>query len=78
VTDAVPGSATATVVIKIRTLSGRLLKTLPAATVATNSVASVVWPRCTLPAGTYRYQVTAVDAAGNGQSRVGSNRLTVR
>jgi hypothetical protein len=78
VTDAVPGSATATVVIKIRTLSGRLLKTLPAATVATNSVASVVWPRCTLPAGTYRYQVTAVDAAGNGQSRVGSSRLTVR
>jgi hypothetical protein len=43
---------------------------------------SRVWfyPRfyCTLPRGTYGYSVYATDAAGNTQSAVGSNTLTVK
>ncbi len=34
--------------------------------------------RCTLAGGAYRFFVYATDAAGNRQSRVGANRLTVR
>ena len=33
---------------------------------------------CRLAAGQYRFYVYATDAAGNKQSRVASNRLTVR
>lgn len=78
VTDAVPGSPTARVVIRIRSKAGKMLKTLPAATVATNAAAKVTWARCRLAPGTYRYQVLAVDAAGNAQSRIGAGNLRVR
>jgi hypothetical protein len=78
VTDAIPGSPTATVVIKIRSRAGKLLRTLPAAPVATNAAAVVTWARCRLSPGTYRYEVKAIDAAGNAQSRIGGNTLTVR
>lgn len=78
VTDAIPGSPTATVVVKIRTRAGKLLRTLPATAVATNAAASMTWARCRLAAGSYRYEVLATDAAGNAQSRIGAGRLTVK
>ena len=34
--------------------------------------------RCKLAKGTYRYSVYAKDAAGNSQSKVGSNKLAVK
>ncbi|MBM3146950.1 MAG: hypothetical protein FJ000_03540 [Actinobacteria bacterium] len=37
-----------------------------------------IWFHCKLKPGRYRFKVWAVDAAGNQQSRIGSNTLTVR
>ena len=44
---------------------------------APNTTLTYRW-RCTLARGSYRFYVYATDGAGNAQSRVGSNRLTVR
>jgi hypothetical protein len=78
VTDVMPGSPTASVVIRIRSKAGKLVRTLPAARLATNAAARVKWAKCKLAAGTYRYEVLATDAAGNVQSRAGGNKLTVK
>lgn len=79
VTDATPGSVTATVTIKIKNRAGTIVKTLKApAAVSTNIASTLGWSRCTLAKGTYRYTVYAVDAAGNKQSSAGSNSLVVK
>jgi hypothetical protein len=78
VEDAAPGSPTASVVIKISTRAGELVRTLPAVTVPTNAAATVAWAKCTLKRGTYKYVVLATDAAGNPQSKAGGNKLTVK
>ncbi len=74
VTDAL--SPKATVRIKIKTLRGRLVKTLYLPGRLTNRWLSTRF-KCGLRRGTYRFFVYAVDLAGNGQRRLGYNRLTV-
>jgi photosystem II stability/assembly factor-like uncharacterized protein len=75
VTDA--QSATATVTIKITDGDGRTVATLSLGRCATAAqhVARFV---CRLPRGAYRFSVYARDEAGNAQTRVGSNVLTVK
>ena len=75
VTDA--QSATATVTIRITDGYGRLVATLRLGrqTTATQHTWRFF---CLLPRGTYRYAVYARDEAGNPQTHVGSNTLTVK
>ncbi len=75
VTDA--QSATTTVKIKIRMLAGPAVKTLSLGRRATGSRQGARFV-CRLPRGTYRFFVYARDEAGNPQTRVGSNTLTVQ
>ena len=71
------GAPTADVTIKVRTAAGRLVKTIVARGVALDT-ALVSRFACRLAAGRYRFSVAAVDAAGNVQSTMGGNTLTVR
>ena len=71
------GAPTATVTIRLRTAGGRLVKTVVARGVALNA-ALVARFDCRLAAGTYRFSVAAIDAAGNVQSSTGANTLTVK
>jgi len=66
-----------TITIRIRTLGGRLSKTVNLGRRASNMTQNVSF-RCRLRRGTYRFFITATDLAGNRQIHVGSNRLTVR
>lgn len=75
VTDDV--SATAVVGLRIVDRRGRVRTTLWPGRRATGSVQSVSW-RCTLPRGSYRFQVLARDASGNAQTKRGANTLVVR
>ncbi len=79
VKDVLPNGGTATVTIKIKTLDGTLKQTLRGGVTAVNTILRV---RFTVPltwkAGTYRFFVYAIDAAGNDQAKVGFNRLVVR
>ena len=77
VSDPRPGSPSATVTIRVRTPAGRLVRKLTLRGVAVNERLSATF-RCRLSAGHYRFYVYATDAAGNSQSQVASNRLTVR
>lgn len=67
----------ATVTIKIRNTSGKVVKTLRLGKRATGKLLGKRF-RCRLAPGTYRFSVYAKDLAGNKQARVGSNRLTVK
>ena len=69
--------ATAEVTIKVKTPAGRLVATLKRHAAALNTPL-VARFACRLAAGRYRFSVYATDAAGNVQSSVASNRLTVR
>jgi hypothetical protein len=71
-----PGLPRADVTIKIRTSTGRLVRTLVERGVAVNT-RLVARFSCRLAAGRYRFYVCATDAAGNAQAKIGSNRLTV-
>ena len=76
INDASPGCGSGTAIIRI--YQGRKLrKTLKRVTCPTNVKMTRRW-RCSLPAGRYTVKVSARDAAGNVQSRVGRARLTVR
>jgi len=74
--DPRPGSPSATAVIKIRTLAGRSVKTIVVRGPVNSSLSAhfVCW----LARGSYRFTVSATDAAGNTQAASASNRLTVR
>jgi cytochrome c len=76
VSDARPGSPSATVTVKVRTLAGRSVKTL----VVRGPVGRSLSARfvCWLARGSYRFSVYATDAAGNTQVSTASNRLRVR
>lgn len=77
VNDVAPNRGTASVRIRIRTLGGRLVKKIDYAGKPVNT--PLYWRfRCKLAKKTYRFYVYATDAAGNVQSKVGHNRLTVR
>jgi hypothetical protein len=77
VNDAQPTKGTATAVIQIKTLSGKVVKTIKAGTKAVNIVRSVEF-RCFLSKGTYKFYVYATDASGNRQAKVGYNKLIVK
>ena len=77
VNDARPGSPNATVTIKIKTLSGRTMKQVTLKNRQLNSDQGYRF-RCTLAKRVYRFYVYATDTAGNTQSSIGRNRLTVR
>lgn len=75
VSDRRPGSPSATAVIKIRTLAGRLVKTIVVRGPVNSSLSAhfVCW----FARGSYRFTVSATDAAGNTQAALASNRLAV-
>jgi hypothetical protein len=77
VNDVRPGSPTATVTIKIKTLSGKTVKQVALKNRPVNTDLGYRF-RCTLPKRVYKFYVLATDTAGNRQTRTGSNRLTVR
>ena len=72
-----PGPKTADVVIHVRNAAGKLRATLQAAAIAVNT-RHVLSFHCTLPAGSYRFVVNAIDAAGNHQAVGAANTLVVR
>lgn len=77
VEDQAPCGPTATAIVLVKTWQGRLLKRYVRHRVPLGEARSVAF-MCRLPKGSYRYDVTAIDAAGNRQSAAGSARLTVR
>ncbi len=77
VSDSRPGSPTANVTIRVKTAKGRLVKKLVVARAAVDRRLTARFV-CGLAKGRYRFVVSAVDAAGNVQSAVDSNTLTVR
>jgi uncharacterized protein YvpB len=77
ISDPRPGSPTATVTIRVRTSTGRLVKKLVTGAVAVDARLAAKFV-CKLTPGQYRFFVYATDVAGNTQSSVSSNRLTVR
>jgi hypothetical protein len=76
VDDPRPGSPTAGVRIRIAAANGRGAKTLTVSQVAVNAKLTTRFV-CNLARGTYRFSVYATDAAGNAQTKVGSERLVV-
>jgi hypothetical protein len=77
VDDAQPCGPTSTVVVELRTRSGRLLKTFVRRRVPIGWPATVSFT-CTLPKGTYRWVVHARDTAGNPDVAPDQGRLIVR
>ena len=77
VNDARPGSPNATVTIKIKTLTGKTVKQVTLKNRQLNTDLGYRF-RCTLAKRVYRFYVLATDTAGNTQSSIGKNRLTVR
>ncbi len=65
------------VTIKLRTMSGRCVKTLALGWRAANASLTYKF-RCLLPRAAYRYCVYATDRWGNAQTSVGRASLTVR
>ncbi len=76
VSDRCPGTFE-TVVVKVRDSRGRVVKRATLREVSPNRSHRYGFV-CRLPRGAYRFSVYATDAAGNQQTRVGVNRLTVR
>ena len=77
VMDPEPSCGSADVTIRIRTLGGRLVKTLRRFDRPTNAALRVRFT-CRLKPRVYRFYVLATDAAGNRQASVANNRLMVR
>jgi hypothetical protein len=77
VTDAEPTKGTAQATITIKNSRGKVVKTINAASVNVNVQLAAKF-RCTFAKGTYRFYVTATDASGNAQSKVGSAKLIVK
>ena len=77
IADHRPGSPTATATIRVTNARGALVKkaVLPAVRVGTPQTWEFV---CRLPKGTYRFTVTATDAAGNRAATAAANTLVVR
>ena len=77
VNDPVPGSPTATVTIKVKKRSGKVVKTLKPGIKNVNVPLSYKW-RCKLKKGKYRWWIYATDTAGNVQATIGKGYLTVK
>ena len=69
-------SATANVTILIKKTSGKTVKTIKLVNRRTGHALSTSFV-CKLASGSYHYYVYATDLAGNRQTKVGSNKLTV-
>jgi hypothetical protein len=83
IADPRPGSpstsAAAMVQIKIKNAKGKVVKTLTAtAPYSTNALVTLVWSKCSLAKGSYKYVVYATDEAGNAQVKAGGNGLIVK
>ena len=63
--------------IRVKTSAGRLVKKLLVGSVAVDTRLTARFV-CRLVGGRYRFHIYATDAAGNAQTMVGSNWLTVR
>jgi hypothetical protein len=74
--DGTPLSPQATMKIVIKKTNGAAVKTISLGKRATNQALSYRW-KCTLKKGKYNFYVYATDLAGNAQSSIGHNRLTV-
>jgi beta propeller repeat protein len=70
-------SPKATVTVVVKNLHGKVVKIMRFGKQPTNRMLAARF-RCTLRSGKYRYQVLAVDLAGNRQVKVGWNWLLVR
>ena len=77
VVDASPNGGTARVTIRVKTLTGKVAKTLNLSVKPVNKLLSAKF-RCTLAKRTYKFFVCAKDTAGNTQAKAGSNKLVVR
>ena len=77
VNDAAPNLGTATVVIKIKNRAGKVVKTIKPGVKAVNVLQKATFT-CKLAKGTYKFYVTATDAAGNVAAKAAVNKLTVR
>jgi len=77
VKDQAPCAGTASAKIVVKNARGRTVKTIKIAKVRAGATSAVKF-RCKLAKGKYRFFVYATDAARNTQSRIASNRLTVR
>jgi len=77
VVDARPSATRAAMKIRVKNSRGLVVLRLSYPRVGTRVWLSPGF-KCKLPRGAYRFFVYATDAAGNVQSKIGSNRLTVR
>ena len=77
VNDAAPNLGTATAVIKIKNKAGKVVKTIKPGSKSVNVLQKATFT-CKLAKGTYKFYVTATDAAGNKSSNTAVNKLTVK
>ena len=77
VDDAAPNLGTATAIIKIKNKAGKVVKTIKPGVKAINVLQKATFT-CKLAKGTYKFYVTATDAAGNVTAKAAVNKLTVR
>jgi beta propeller repeat protein len=77
VADAMPGSGVAKVRIRIKSATGKTVKTLQCGARPVNKALTYRF-RCKLKKGLYRFFVYASDLAGNTQGKLGSSTLRVR
>ena len=77
VDDAAPNLGTAKAGIKIKKRKGKVVKTIEVGAKAVNVVQKATFT-CKLAKGTYKFYVTATDAAGNRSVKAAVNKLTVR
>jgi photosystem II stability/assembly factor-like uncharacterized protein len=76
VLDATPGD-TEWVTIVVKTTKGKVVKTWQVGNKAPNKVLTAKY-KVTFKKGSYKWYVYAVDAAENTQSKIGSNKFTVK
>jgi photosystem II stability/assembly factor-like uncharacterized protein len=76
ISDRCPGTSE-TVTIAVRNARGRIAKQVSLRDVAPNKAHRYSFV-CRLARGTYRFSVSATDAAGNTETRVATNRLVVK
>jgi hypothetical protein len=77
VNDADPTLGAATAVIKIKNKAGKVVKTIRPGVTAVNVLQKATFT-CKLARGTYKFYVTATDAAGNVAAKAAVNKLTVK
>jgi beta propeller repeat protein len=70
-------SPRATVTIRVKTLAGKTVKTLPLGKHATGKTLTTSFV-CNLARGKYRFYVSGTDLAGNAATSIGWNSLTVK